>query len=361
MGDSDAAGAALDSVWKLLLDNVVGVGPRSQTYKDTFTKLKASRSAGEKRKRPRTNTTTRRSGGEKENEGAPSLRTNQALTVSQSHGGPALSVSGVSLSLLLCLGVSLSRLRPFPRPQSGNPHRFSSLNLSYYLSSGLSVSLTAGQGEEEFMLLRRSCGKSCMLDEASMSVLQLKPQDLNFPSIMDSSDVLYCNKQSHIAFPHPITANPQPFLSYLFLDSVTYTKLIRSSVKTVSTIHGKLAHAHMIKTSFQPCLFLLNNLLYMYSKCGELCNAQNLFDKMPKRNIISYNSLISGYFQRGVHDKVMRAFCQARMDGLKLDKFTYAGALGVCGHIRDVRFARLSRQDCCLRLPQSSMKFLGIQ
>lgn len=191
------------------------------------------------------------------------------------------------------------------------------------------------------MLLRWSCGKSCTLNDASMSVLQLKPQDLNFPSIMDSSDVLYCNKQSHISFPHPITANPQPFLSYLFLDSVTYTKLIRSSVKTVSSIHGKLAHAHMIKTSFQPCLFLLNNLLYMYSKCGELCSAQNLFDKMPKRNIISYNSLISGYFQSGMHDKVMRAFCQARMDGLKLDKFTYAGALGVCGHIRDVRFGKL--------------------
>ncbi|XP_028792918.1 pentatricopeptide repeat-containing protein At3g13880 [Neltuma alba] len=177
-----------------------------------------------------------------------------------------------------------------------------------------------------------------------MSALKLKPPDLNFPIVMDSSDILYFSKQPHRAFPQPITTlppHPQPSLSYLFLDSVTYTKIIRSSVKTGSLIHGKLAHAHMIKTSFQPCLFLLNNLLYMYSKCGELCNAQNLFDKMSKRNVISYNSLISGYSQWGVHDKVMRAFCQARMGGLKLDKFTYAGALGVCGHTGDIQFGKL--------------------
>lgn len=173
-----------------------------------------------------------------------------------------------------------------------------------------------------------------------MSVLQLNAPNLNFPSIMDSSDVFYVNKQPKSAFPQPITApppHPPSLLSYLFLDSVTYTKLIRSSAKTGSLIHGKLAHAHMIKTSFQPCLFLLNNLLYMYSKCGELYNAQNLFVQMPKRNIVSYNSLISGYSQTGMHAKVMHAFGQARMDGLKLDKFTYAGALGVCGHAGDAR------------------------
>lgn len=178
------------------------------------------------------------------------------------------------------------------------------------------------------------------LNKIYMSVLQLKPPNLNFPSNMDLSDPLYAHRQPQSAFP-TLPQRPEPSRSYLLLDSPTYTKLVQLSAKTGSLIHGKLAHAHMIKTSFQPCLFLLNNLLFMYSKCGEIYNAQNLFDKMPKRNIISYNSLISGYSQMRIYDKVMHAFGQARMAALKLDKFTYAGALAVCGHTGDVQLGKL--------------------
>ncbi|KAF7801579.1 pentatricopeptide repeat-containing protein [Senna tora] len=165
---------------------------------------------------------------------------------------------------------------------------------------------------------------------------------------MHFSHLLYAsNRQLRSAFStlpritDPVPQQPRPSPSYLFLDSPTYTKLVQSSTKTGFLIHGKLAHAHMIKTSFKPCLFLLNNLLFMYNKYGEIGYAQNLFDKMLKRNIISYNSLISGYSQMGRYDKVVHAFCQARMAGLKLDKFTYAGALGVCSHTRDVRCGKL--------------------
>ncbi|XP_010534722.1 PREDICTED: pentatricopeptide repeat-containing protein At3g13880-like, partial [Tarenaya hassleriana] len=115
------------------------------------------------------------------------------------------------------------------------------------------------------------------------------------------------------------------------LDSVTYTKLVQTAAKSGSMVLGKLAHARMIKTSFNPCLFLLNNMLNMYSKCGELGFARYLLDGMPQRNIISFNSLISGYTQMGYHDRVMDLFVEARESGLKLDKFTYAGALSVCG------------------------------
>ncbi|XP_019059095.1 PREDICTED: pentatricopeptide repeat-containing protein At3g13880-like [Tarenaya hassleriana] len=88
------------------------------------------------------------------------------------------------------------------------------------------------------------------------------------------------------------------------LDSVTYTKLVQTAAKSGSMVLGKLAHARMIKTSFNPCLFLLNNMLNMYSKCGELGFARYLLDGMPQRNIISFNSLISGYTQMGYHDRV---------------------------------------------------------
>ncbi|XP_048226622.1 pentatricopeptide repeat-containing protein At3g13880 isoform X1 [Ricinus communis] len=125
------------------------------------------------------------------------------------------------------------------------------------------------------------------------------------------------------------------------LDSVAYTKLVQFSSKSGSSIHGKLAHAHMIKTAFNPCLFLLNNFLNLYSKWGEMGNAQKLFDRMSERSVISYNILISGYGGMGFYHKAIGLFSEARMACLKLDKFSYAGVLSACGQIKDFALGKV--------------------
>ncbi|ESQ48608.1 hypothetical protein EUTSA_v10020137mg [Eutrema salsugineum] len=125
------------------------------------------------------------------------------------------------------------------------------------------------------------------------------------------------------------------------LDSEAYTKLVQKAAKSGSVVLGKLVHGHMIKSSINPCLHLLNNLLNMYCKCRELGFARQLFDQMPEQNIISFNSLISGYSQMGDHEKAMDLFLEARDYNLKLDKFTYAGALGFCGERCDLGLGKL--------------------
>ncbi|VVA98666.1 unnamed protein product [Arabis nemorensis] len=127
----------------------------------------------------------------------------------------------------------------------------------------------------------------------------------------------------------------------MVLDSKAYTKLVQTAAKSRSAVLGKLAHGHMIKSSFKPCLFLVNNLLNMYCKCGELGFARQLFDRMPERNIISFNSLISGYRQVGFHEQAMGLFLEARDYNLKLDKYTYAGAFGFCGERCDLGLGKL--------------------
>lgn len=148
-------------------------------------------------------------------------------------------------------------------------------------------------------------------------------------------------KTSSVPLIQTIIPLPQPCYPSISLDSVTYTKLIQSSSKSGSSILGRLAHAHIVKSSFQPCLFLLNNLLNMYCKCGEMEFAHHLFDRMPKQNVVSFNSLISGYAQKGFHDHVMNVFAEARLAGLKLDKFTFAGALSVCVQSGDIELGKL--------------------
>lgn len=106
-------------------------------------------------------------------------------------------------------------------------------------------------------------------------------------------------------------------------------------------MQGKLIHAHIITTGLKASMFLLNNLLYMYCTCGDSRNARKLFDNLPQRNTVSYNSLISGYVQMGLYGSSIGVFKEATMAGLKLDKLTYAGAFRACAQIRNLELGKL--------------------
>ncbi|CAN0887681.1 Pentatricopeptide repeat-containing protein At2g34400 [Linum grandiflorum] len=44
----------------------------------------------------------------------------------------------------------------------------------------------------------------------------------------------------------------------------------------------------------------------MYAKCGQLDCARKVFDEIPQRDLVSWNSMISGYAQMGSARKAMR-------------------------------------------------------
>ncbi|XP_065012934.1 pentatricopeptide repeat-containing protein At3g13880-like [Musa acuminata AAA Group] len=149
---------------------------------------------------------------------------------------------------------------------------------------------------------------------------------------------LYRSPKQHLStfFPTQIQIPSPPTLS-----QPMYSELLLSATKSLSLIHGKEVHAHIIKACFTPCMFLQNVLLNMYCKCGDMSLAQRLFDTMPTRDTISWNSLITGYSQVGVCRKSLDVFNEARSVQTKLDHFTYASALSVCSRIGDLKMGKV--------------------
>ncbi len=72
-----------------------------------------------------------------------------------------------------------------------------------------------------------------------------------------------------------------------------------------------------------------------------MCTAHKLFIKMPHRSVISYNLMISGFSKMGLYDHAVGMFSEARKACLKLDKFSYAGLLSVCGGSGDFELGRV--------------------
>ena len=56
--------------------------------------------------------------------------------------------------------------------------------------------------------------------------------------------------------------------------------------------HGKEIHREIIRGIFLLDVFIGSTLVDMYLKCGNLEDAQNLFVKMPERNVVSQNTII---------------------------------------------------------------------
>ncbi|XP_020570754.1 pentatricopeptide repeat-containing protein At3g13880 isoform X2 [Phalaenopsis equestris] len=124
------------------------------------------------------------------------------------------------------------------------------------------------------------------------------------------------------------------------MDSLAYSDFLQSFTDTRSLALGKSIHSHMLRNHVKQNLFLQNNLLNMYCKCGDMNHAHKLFDAIPSKDIVSWNVLVSGYFQSGCSDEAINVFKAARTNQVSLDRFAYAGALSICSRTGNLSFGK---------------------
>lgn len=96
---------------------------------------------------------------------------------------------------------------------------------------------------------------------------------------------------------------------------------------------GQAIHDQYIKSNrVQFSVILGNALIDMYAKCGQLDSAAEVFNKMPVRDLVSWNSLINGCAVHGRANEALFLFDQLRRSGLKPDEITLVGVLSACNH-----------------------------
>ncbi|GAU18584.1 hypothetical protein TSUD_124150 [Trifolium subterraneum] len=68
---------------------------------------------------------------------------------------------------------------------------------------------------------------------------------------------------------------------------------------------GEEVHRHVVRSGFGDDVFVLNALVDMYSKCGDIVKARKVFNKMPLRDSVSWNSMLTAYVRHGVEHMVI--------------------------------------------------------
>ncbi|TKY54534.1 Pentatricopeptide repeat-containing protein [Spatholobus suberectus] len=89
-------------------------------------------------------------------------------------------------------------------------------------------------------------------------------------------------------------------------------------------------HAAVLKKGLQSRVFISNQVLNMYAKCGQVFLARRVFDEMSQRNIVSWSAMISGYDQCGEHGMALHLFSQMQF---MPNEYIFASVLSACASI----------------------------
>ncbi|XP_058080743.1 pentatricopeptide repeat-containing protein At1g08070, chloroplastic-like [Magnolia sinica] len=85
-------------------------------------------------------------------------------------------------------------------------------------------------------------------------------------------------------------------------DNFTFVNLLSICSETGNSDMGRFLHLYVEINGVETDLFVKNALVDMYAKCGDLVSAQTLFDRMPKKNVVSWTSMVGAYAQNGFLD-----------------------------------------------------------
>ncbi|PKA47667.1 Pentatricopeptide repeat-containing protein [Apostasia shenzhenica] len=85
-------------------------------------------------------------------------------------------------------------------------------------------------------------------------------------------------------------------------DLFSFSLVLKACSQGPSLLVGVQVHAVVLKGNFAAELYIQNCLIGFYAKCGLCKLARRVFDRMPHRDSISWNSLIDGYAKNGRMD-----------------------------------------------------------
>ena len=76
---------------------------------------------------------------------------------------------------------------------------------------------------------------------------------------------------------------------------ITFSSILLACSRSVQLQHGKFIHGYMIRNCVEADIYIYSLLIDLYFVCGSTLSVENVFGKMPKANVVSWNVMISGY------------------------------------------------------------------
>ncbi|KAM0953504.1 putative tetratricopeptide-like helical domain superfamily [Dioscorea sansibarensis] len=118
---------------------------------------------------------------------------------------------------------------------------------------------------------------------------------------------------------------------------VVIPRVLRACAKLSDLQTGKALHNRITRSSLDSDAFISTALISMYSKCGRTDLARRVFDRMSERDLVVWNSIISGYACLGLLEDAMDLFDLMKSSGTKPDLVTWNALISGFSRVGNVQ------------------------
>lgn len=112
------------------------------------------------------------------------------------------------------------------------------------------------------------------------------------------------------------------------------------SIKSRTLEMTKALHADCRKHGYNSDTFVSTTLISAYGKCGDVAEAQNVFEVLSCRKVVSWNVMLGAYVENGQVAKALQLYEQMQKEHVTLNEITAVYMLQVCSNVGSLTLLR---------------------
>lgn len=120
-----------------------------------------------------------------------------------------------------------------------------------------------------------------------------------------------------------------------------YTLLFAIKSCEINIIQGEQLHAQVYKLGFLHELIIRTAIMQMYASHDRIFYAEQMFDEMPQRDLVMWNSLIALYARKGFPLKALQGLQDMVMNNVLPNEVTAASVLSSCSSMKALKEGRV--------------------
>ncbi|KAL6073169.1 Chlororespiratory reduction 2 [Balamuthia mandrillaris] len=123
-------------------------------------------------------------------------------------------------------------------------------------------------------------------------------------------------------------------------DPFTFTSVLKACGSIADLETGKRVHAQLLRRGLLPNVRLSTALISMYGKCGRMDKARAVFQRMKRRDVVAWNSMIAEEIQCGHAKEALLLFQQMQQARVPPDSLTYTSVLQACATTKNLELGK---------------------
>ncbi|XP_065867233.1 putative pentatricopeptide repeat-containing protein At3g15930 [Euphorbia lathyris] len=138
-------------------------------------------------------------------------------------------------------------------------------------------------------------------------------------------------------------------------DCYTYPFLMKGFKRDIALECGKELHCHAIKYGLASNLYVQNALINMYALSGLIDMARGIFDMSCKTDVVTWNTIISGYNRLKQYDETKKLFYEMVKKRVLPSSVTLVSVLSACSKLKDLECGQQVHRYVCDHVTESNL------